>query len=373
MKGKFFIAQKELQSMLASMQPICSKRTTLDVTESILFQVAPKELTLKSTDLEISLQSNSAIESDLTDTGRFLISGKRIFDLVKEIDGQIECIINENHLTLKADGVDLLLNIRNAEDFPPFPERIENLMEINASFLLNVLNKVSFVIPHNNANIALNGMLLECNKSEMMFVATDGHCLAKVSTKKYTLENASKWLLPKRAVLELKKILENTETEKVFLGVCGSQLVFSGINFNFFTKLIVEQFPQYKPVLEKEGFVPAKVLRPSLVKTLRRAGCLLAGQFVAATFAFKEGAIDISLHNKEVGKLDETLALAEYKGESVQSRFFSPYLLSGLQSFPEDEVKFFIKDASRPIIFESNQADYHVTYLVMPVSATQDS
>jgi DNA polymerase III sliding clamp (beta) subunit (PCNA family) len=76
MDGKFIVEQKDLLALLTSMQPICSKRTTLDITESIMFQVAPKELTLKSTDLEISLQSSMIIESDFEENLDFLIPGK---------------------------------------------------------------------------------------------------------------------------------------------------------------------------------------------------------------------------------------------------------------------------------------------------------
>ncbi|MFH1644092.1 MAG: DNA polymerase III subunit beta [bacterium] len=371
MKGKFSVEQKDLLSMLSSMQPICSKRTTLDVTETIFFQVAPKELTLKGTDLEISLQSTLAIESDLLENISFLISGKRIFELIKEIDGTIEFIVKDNQLNLKAENVDLSLNIKNSQDFPPFPERIENLMEIDASFLLSLLNKVAFLIPQNNSNAALNGMLLEFKDGFMSFVATDGHCLAKVQTKKYSLPEDKKWLLPKRAVLEIKKLLEESEDENVFLGTCGNQLVFSGSNFNFFTKLISDPFPQYDPVMEKEGFIPAKLSRESFVRTLKRTSCLLAGQFVSTNFKFKQGIVDVSLHNKEVGKIDESLPLKDFKGEDVKSRFYSPYILNGLQIFPDENVQFFIKNDSKPIIFEANSDNYHLTFLVMPVSATE--
>jgi len=371
MKNSFKVDQKVLVGLLSSMQPICSKRTTLDVTESILFQIMPRELILKSTDLEISLQSSVSIESNLEETATFLISGKRIFELVKEIEGEIEFILAESHLRLKAQGVDLQLNIRPSQDFPPFPERIENLMQVDSSFLLSMIGKVSFVVPHNHSNNALNGVLFECNEKEMSMVATDGHCLSLVRTDKYKLADPKKWLLPKRAVLELKKVLESSsETENLFLGTCSSQLVFSGAHFNFFTKLIVDPFPQYKPVMDKEGFLPAKVIKSSLIKTLKRSNCLLAGQFLSTNFTFKPGSLAISLHNKEVGKLKESVNLDKFEGEPVESRFYSPYLLSGLQAFIEDEVSFFIKNKAKPIIFEAEEKDYHLTYLVMPVSAS---
>ena len=86
MAEKFVVEQKALLTILSSMQPICSKRTTLDATASILFSVGPRELLLKSTDLEISLQSSYTLkDSSLADTLSFLVNGKRLFDIVKEL------------------------------------------------------------------------------------------------------------------------------------------------------------------------------------------------------------------------------------------------------------------------------------------------
>ncbi len=372
MTGRFITSQRELLSILSSMQPICSKRTTLDVTESILFQITPRELTLKATDLEISLQSSMAIESDVSETSSFLISGKRIFELIKELDGEIEFNINQNQISLKSGGVDLSLNIKDAQEFPPFPERIENLMDFKASFILDMISKVAFVIPQNNANPALNGMLLEVNPQEMSIVATDGHSLARVTTTKYTLAEEKKWVLPKRAVMEIKKLFENSGAgDSIFLGICGNQLVFSGKNFNFFTKLISDAFPQYKPVLDKEGFLPATVVKDSLLKTLKRTSCLLAGQFVSTTFRFMPGTLKVNMHNKEVGKLDEDLNMDGFSGGAIESRFYAPYILNGLQGFPEKNLQFFIKNGARPIIFETKDDNFVQTYLVMPVSISQ--
>lgn len=373
MEAKFVVQSKELLSILTSMQPICNKRTTLDVTESILFEVTPRELTLKGTDLEISLQSTMTIDGDMEENKKFLISGKRIFDLVKEMDADIAFTLEPNQLKLKSSGVDLVLNIQDSTDFPSFPERIENLMEIDADFFLQLLGKVAFLIPQNNANQALNGMLLEVNAQGMSLVTTDGHCLACITTTNLTLSEEKKWLLPKRAILELKKLLESSQGEKIFLGICGNQLVFSGKNFNFFSRLIADSFPQYKPILDREGFLPARLVKNSFVKTLKRTGCLLAGQFVSTNFSFSSGAVKVKLHNKEVGKIEESIPLEEFTGETIDSKFYSPYLLNGLQVFPEDAISLYLKNAARPIIFESKTDAYHFTYLVMPVSPNQAS
>ncbi len=371
MNSTFTVEQKPFMAILASMQPICTKRTTLDTTSYILFQIGHKELVLKATDLEISLQASYLLKnSEITDPQTFLVSGKRIFELVKELEGDIEFCLQEQQLMLRSGKVNLALNIKDASEFPPFPERIENLMQLDATFMLEMLNKVAFLVPQNNANPALNGLLIEISDKDLKMTSTDGHCLAQVQTGKYTLQEPKMWLVPRRAIFEVKKLLENADQPHVFLGVCGNQLVFSGESFNFFTKLLVDPFPQYQAILDKKGFMPAKVDRSHFVKTLRRSSCLLSGQFIATEFNFKPECLNVSMQNKEVGKLEEEVPLDEFEGAAMDLRFYAPYLLSGLQVFGDDQLHFYLKNTAKPIIFEADKGQYHMLYLVMPVAPT---
>lgn len=356
------------------MQPICNKRTTLDATTSILFQVGQRELILKSTDLEISLQASCPIqESTFSETSSFLVTGKRLFDFVKELDGVIECEVNNNQFLLKSGSVNVVLHIKDADLFPAFPERIENLMHLESSFLLELLDKVAFLIPQNNANPALNGLFLEISDHELTMTTTDGHCLVQVRTNTYKLEVPRSWLLPRRAIVEIKKILENSENPVIFLGVCGNQLVFSGDSFNFFTKLLADQFPQYRTILEKKEFTSAILDRSSFVKSLRRSACLLSGQFLATQFGFDKNTLYVSMENKEVGNLKEELSLDRFIHDRLDIRFYAPYLLSGLQIFSEDTITCYLKNPTKPIIFEADKANYHIVYLVMPISASTNA
>jgi DNA polymerase-3 subunit beta len=367
----FIVDQKPFLAILSSMQSICTNRTTLDATTYIMLQIGHKELVIKSTDLEISLQASYHLkESNLSEPQSLLVSGKRLFDVVKELDGDIQCSLTGQQLILNAGGVNLALNIKDVQDFPPFPERIENLMHLDSEFLLTLLNKVIFLIPTNNSNPALNGLYLEIAQSGFKMTTTDGHCLAQVSTAKYTLAEPKKWLLPRRAVFEVKKLLESAPDTMIFLGLCGNQLVFSGESFNFFTRLLVDPFPQYEAILSKDQFVPATVDRTHLMKALRRSACLLSGQFIATQFGFKPTALHVSMQNKDVGKLAEEVPLSGFEGSALDVRFYAPYLLNGLQAFSDTSLKFYLRNSSKPIIFESTDEAHHLLYLVMPVSPT---
>lgn len=375
MNNVFVAEQKSLLAILSAMQPICGKRTTLEATSCILFQVRAKELILKSTDLEISLQANCVIEeNEMLEQCSFLVSGRRIFELVKELEGLIRFTLTPQQLILKAGSVNLALHIKDTQEFPPFPERIENLMPISGAFLLGMINKVAFLIPQNNANPALNGLYLEVMGSEMKMTTTDGHCLAQVTASgDFSLDTKHQWLLPRRAVSEVKKLMEsNPQGMDVFVGTCGNQLVFSGDSFNFFTRLLNSPFPKYEAIVDKNEFMPAKVARSHFIKTLRRSSCLLSGQFIATQFGFEEHGLKVSMQNKEVGKLEEEVPLEGFKGARLDVKFYAPYLLSGLQVFADEQLQFYLKNSSKPIMFEANQDVYRLLYLVMPVAQSHD-
>jgi len=351
------------------MQPICNKRTTIDATSSILFHVSHKELILKSTDLEVSLQASCSLEySNIAEGTSFLVPGKRVFDIIKELEESVTCYFESNQLRLVTDSVNLALNTKDVHEFPPFPESIENMMHLGAHDVMTMIDSVAFLIPKNNTNPALNGVLVEIDHNGMKMTATDGHCLAQTSSSSYTLNEPHRWVVPRRAICELKKIIESSEEETIFLGLCGNHLVFSGEGFNFFTKLLNEAFPAYEHILDKTSFQPAQIERHSFTKTLRRATCLLSGQFIATQFSFKPAQLDVAMHNKEVGSLHETIDLQSYQGTQQDIWLYAPYVINGLHVFDEHNVTFYIKDMAKPIIFESRRNTIDVTYLVMPVS-----
>jgi DNA polymerase-3 subunit beta len=369
MEKRFIVEQKNLVNLLASMQPICTKRTTLDITGTIFFSVGHKEMVIKGTDLELSLQAScSLVESTLTDTESFLVPGKRLFEVVKELEGNIEFLIKKHQLIIQAGSINLALNIKDVEEFPPFPERIENLMNLDAPFLLKMLDNVAFLVPQSNVNPALNGLFIEINDQQLTLTATDGHCLVQARSTKHTLATPKSWLLPRRAIVELKKILESFQDQTIFMGTCGNQLVFSGDLFNFFTKLLADSFPNYKSIMERTSFVASTVDRSKLTKTLRRSACLLSGQFLATRFSFEPEKLRVSMNNKEVGTLDEELPITGYAGENLDIRFYAPYVLNGLQAFNDATVTFYLQNSMRPIIFETKATDLEMTYLVMPVA-----
>lgn len=61
--------------------------------------------------------------------------------------------------------------------------------------------------------------------------------------------------------------------------------------------------------------------------------------------------------------------MENYTADALEMKFYSPYLLNGLQSLPGDQVTCYLKNNTRPIIFQAIDTNSEMVYLVMPVSA----
>jgi DNA polymerase-3 subunit beta len=333
-------------------------------------QVSPNELLLRATDLEISFQASFDIESALTEGFQFLVHAKRLMELIKDLDGQLCFVWNGSSVQISSEhnaDTAITLSTATTENFPQFPERIENLIDLDANFLLDAITKVDPFIPVANANTALNGLLIQFDAQGLSFVATDGHSLALFKSTQYSLSDYHEWIIPKKAVSELKKTLDLAAPERVFVGICAGQLVFSGGNFNLFTRQIADKFPDYKPILQREQFLPGQVDKSLLTAALRRASCLLAGKFVSAKFKFEPQFLEINLANKEIGSLNERIPLSNFTGQGISCNFYPPYVLTALQQIDSDKANFMIKSGVTPLFLDSVQEHAQTTYLIMPV------
>ena len=180
---------------------------------------------MKATDLEVSLQYSCDLKENNIEQKQFLVHGKKIFEVIKEIEGDITFTIENNQLCITSgSSLKISLLLKDASEFPPLPERIENLMQIETKKLLAMFGKVAFLIPQNNVTTALNGLFLEVDQSGLKMTTTDGHCLAQISSSEYTLEESKQWLIPRRAIFEIKKLFRK-QRERKYICWCLQQSI----------------------------------------------------------------------------------------------------------------------------------------------------
>tara|TARA_B000000437_G_scaffold3419_1_gene3111 strand:- start:278 stop:943 length:666 start_codon:yes stop_codon:yes gene_type:complete len=210
----------------------------------------------------------------------------------------------------------------------------------------------------------LNGMLLEIQGDKLNGVATDGHRLAFSSAKSGNSELDVRNILPRKAVLELAKLLPPGETE-VNLLIGPSYVEVKTENLSFSSKLIDGKYPDYDKVFPTGNPLPLEIDKETLQAALSRASVLSNEKYRGVRFQLSTNKLKLTANNPEQESAEEELNV-DYNGTDLEVGFNIGYLLDVLNSIEGNSVNFeFYGEDSSCIIKEQGSEDE--VYVIMPM------
>ena len=100
---KFTLATSELNDALRKVLNIVSTRSTLPVLSNVLVSAANKQITLLTTDLEVSI--STTIDADIEEDGETTLPARKLGQIVATLSGEkISISTDENHSTTISSG-----------------------------------------------------------------------------------------------------------------------------------------------------------------------------------------------------------------------------------------------------------------------------
>ena len=249
-------------------------------------------------------------------------------------------------------------------DFPKVPDHREaSYSTIESAVLREMIDRTLFSVCNDETRFHLNGVYFECDGSKARMVSTDGHRLSKVER---TIANGPKLssgiIIPKKGLLEMKKVLESGPSCKLAIKTPHLFLVQDDIAIA--VKLIDAQFPPYEQVIPKDHKRVVTVDRVRFIDALRRAQLMSSetrGVKVAAT---KEG-MTITSDNPDLGEVREELD-AEYNGEPIAIGFNPKYVVELLGQMGSDQVTLSLGNELDPGLIKPLAGDEYLG-VVMPM------
>jgi len=199
---------------------------------------------------------------------------------------------------------------------------------------------------------------------EIKVVATDGHRLSYAARPLGQQQEKREVILPRKAVLELAKLLDETD-EAVEIDIFASQVRFAFGSVVLTSKVIDGKFPDYTRVIPtgyQKGF---SINRVQLLQALQRAAILSNEKFRGVRWMMTANSLRISCTNNEQEEAQEELEIT-YGGEALDIGFNITYLLDVLNNVHADEVECALGDAnSSMLIMVPENREFR--YVVMPM------
>ncbi|TDJ59318.1 MAG: DNA polymerase III subunit beta [Nitrospina sp.] len=363
------IGRDDFLNSIHKVQGIVESKGAMPILAHVLISTEKDGIVIQATDLEIGIKG--FCPAKVVSQGSVTINARKLFDILRALpDLEVHLIREENDwVSLTCGKSRFRLPGLPASDFPKLPEYSETaLMEFSGAKLKEMIRKTYFAISPDESRQALNGLLLEQDGDHVNLVGTDGHRLSYIRRpllKSNAQGGETSFLLPKKVLTELLKLMENEESATYAFSVKDNQLAFIHDREVIVSRKIDGKFPNYQQVIPTDNPLKVKVNTQALIQALTRVALLADEKSKMVRFEIKTGSLTLVSDHTELGGAVEEVEI-DYKGDEVRIGLNAKYILDVLNVIEEDEVILNLKDQNYSCLLTIGE-DKDYQSIVMPM------
>lgn len=364
---RFTTEKSEIVQTLQMSAAIAERRQTIPILSNLRIVAKDEILEITATDLEIQIITKLKIKS-VFEPGETTVSARKMAELCRSLpdNKSLDFSLINGKLSVTSNNFHADFSTIAASDFPELQKsEITNSFEIKNLIFKQLLEKTFFCMASQDVRYYLNGLLLEFKDLVLNSVATDGHRLALASKKvDHKIDDLIRVILPRKAVLELSKILDSMD-ENIEINFGTSSFSAKDKNLLFSCKLIEDKFPDYNKVFPTGNSSNLYVSKESLQSALFRSSVLSNEKYRGVKFSLNKNSLKLTANNPEQESAEEILDV-DYSGSEMEIGFNIGYLLDVLHSLDTDDVEmcFYGEESSCLIKERGNNSE---AYVIMPM------
>ncbi len=370
---KLTIKKEELVNALQAITPITDKSSNKPILSNFLMEASGNGtggvIKFSATDYEISLSGEYS--GNVQEPGSVCISARKVLEVCREFLSEEIQIVSDDQLWVTLEGGKQRLRLPSVEmglypqmEIPELP----NKFKIGARELLKCIEMTIFATLTNETRKNLMGVCLKLNgNNETQWIATDGHRLAQVvrSVKDAVSEETPEIIVPRKALVEIQRILERNEGE-VNITFDDRNLLLSTEKMVLMTRLIEGRFPNVDTVIPKENDKEILVNRERIINALKIVSFMSSEKIKPVKISIASGLLRLESERAEYGDVFDEVPV-EYGGEEIKIGFNARYLLDVLAVTGQTEkVRMKLKGSLNPCIIEVPE-DTGFLSVVMPL------
>src|SRR5690242_4052046 len=365
------ISKFELLRELTATQGVVERKTTIPILSNYLFEAGGDKLSLTATDLDLSLRTSCSAK--VKKEGACTVPARKLHDYVKLLpDADITIKLLENHwVSIRCGRSNTKMVGMARSNFPTLPVfPTAGVVKIPAQILRGMIARTGFAIANEESRYTLNGALMILKPESITMVATDGHRLAHVERAGQKFEGVSgemKTLVPKKAMDELKVLLDSSDSDSIEFAKDDSTLFFR-IGARLLTsRQLTGQFPNFEAVLPKDNNKSIALHGDELGSAISRVAQFADERSRAVRLKLEKGEIKLSASSTETGESEDSIE-TDYNGEPLTIGFNAQYITDFLKAAGAGDVRLELKDAqSAGQLRPADGEDYKYRYIVMPM------
>jgi len=372
---KLSCLQENLNKGLGIVGRAVATRSTLPITQNILFSADQSGLKLAATNLEMAI--TCWVGAKVKQKGEITVPARLLSDFVSSLPNdliEVNLPANSRIMELKSGHFQARMHGIDAADFPPIPQINDGITaSIDAASLREGISQVAFAAATEESRPVLTGINTEFDGDQLGLVAADGFRLAvhKTALNSRVKEKITV-IIPARTLSELNRLIgEQEEPVEITVNEKRSQVLFRLKDAEIVSQLIQGSFPNYSQVIPQSYTTRAVVdigefLRVTKMSSIfARDASGIVRLIVTPGSELNPGKITVSAQAEEVGdNVSEVDALTD--GEEAKIAFNVRYLSDVLSVLAQAQVALELTTPSSPGTIRPIGVDNYV-HVVMPM------
>jgi len=321
-----------------------------------------------STDYELSLVEQ--VEAEITEPGSICVNAKKVFDIVKELQGEDVKIRSTEQLWIHITCGSSEMRLPSVE-VGLYPQTVlEDLPQsvtISVDDLKQCIDMTLFAAITNESRRNLMGVCLSSTSDQQTrWLSTDGHRLAQIlkSVDDLNFSEDQEVIVPRKALTEVRRTAD-LFGQTVVISFDERVMQFTGGRISFKTRLIEGKFPNCDPIIPKDNTMEIIVNRESFINSLRIVSSISSEKLRPVKLLISQGVLKMESEKADYGEVVDEIEVG-YEGDPFQIGFNSRYLLDVLSVIESEDIKLECKNSMSPTIIKST-VDESFLSVIMPL------
>ena len=367
--------QEDLHRGLSAVARAIPARTTLPITQHILFEAAEGGVTLSATDAE-TIAITYQISGTVAEPGSITMPSRLLSDFVGTLPHEpitLTLAERSRQVSLTCARNQASIGGMDPDDFPPIPPVDGSAsLVVDAERFRKALNQVVFAAATDDSRPVLTGVHFGIDGTELRLAAADGFRLSVHTLELEQATDARSVVVPARALGELARLLgEATGSITVTFNAAGTQAQFDLGHSKLIAQLIQGTFPNYQQLIPASRNTRTEVAVAEFLRETRSASIFARdGSGIVRLQANPgeggaPGKLTITARAEEIGNNEGELD-AVVEGDEAKVAFNGRYLTDVLSALGTDRVAVETTSPTSPGVFRP-VGDENFIHVVMPM------
>lgn len=349
-----------------------SNKNIRPILNCIKFDLKQEGLYLSSTDNDIAIRTfinNKNIEEDYN-CGKFVVSGKYIYDIVRKLPNEIISIeeVMDSKIFISTANSSFSLNCNNVDEFPNLElNDSKNPIILSNKVLKNIFNQITFAASTSGIKPEITGMNFKISKNILECTATDSYRLAR---KKIVLEKAVdeeiNIIIPTKNLIELSKLFSDEE-ENVEIHIFNNKVIFKFGTIIMLSRIINATYPDVSRLIPTEFLLTISVSTADFYALLDRVS-LFSTEEEKNTIKLEcnGNTVIVTSNIPEIGNVEEKIEVEKNNDQNIKIAFSSKYMMEAIRVLDCEKIELSFNGEIKPIIIK-NPEDENLVQLIVPI------